>query len=109
MDRTQPQLSCVLAWAVNDGVAGFQVYKGLYRGVQEVAVKVVDSPDPKAQARFVLEIATLRQLRDPNVVMFLAASVQEGQTLLLMQYMQHGNLWNALHTDEESRFSWYRG
>ncbi|KAK9868509.1 hypothetical protein WJX84_010693 [Apatococcus fuscideae] len=49
------------------------VYKGKYRGVQDVAVKVVDSPDPKAQARFVIEIATLRALRDPHIVMFLAA------------------------------------
>ena len=84
-----------------------QVYKGKYRGVQDVAVKVVDSPDPKAQARFVIEIATLRALRDPHIVMFLAAGVQEGRTLLLMQFMEHGNLWDALRRDTGSSFGWH--
>ncbi|KAK9836788.1 hypothetical protein WJX74_008096 [Apatococcus lobatus] len=85
------------------------VYKGLYRGVREVAVKVVSSPDPVAQARFVLEIATLREMRDPNIVLFMGASVQAGSTLLLMQFMQHGNLWEALRRSNDGSFGWYQG
>lgn len=85
-----------------------QVYKGLYRGVREVAVKVVSSPDPVAQARFVLEIATLREMRDPNIILFMGASMQPGRTLLLMQFMQHGNLWEALRRDTAGTFGWYQ-
>ncbi len=77
--------------------------------MRDVAVKVVSSPDPMAQARFVLEIATLREMRDPNIILFMGASVQEGRTLLLMQYMQHGNLWEALRRDKSGRFGWYQG
>ena len=86
-----------------------QVYKGLYRGVREVAVKVVSSPDPVAQARFVQEIATLREMRDPNIILFMGASVQAGKTLLLMQFMQHGNLWEALRRNTDGSFGWYQG
>ena len=84
-----------------------QVYKGLL-GVQNVAIKVVNNPNPRHQKRFVQEIATLRACHDPHIVMFLGASIQEGQTLLVMQYMERGNLWEALANDTQDELRWHK-
>ena len=84
-----------------------QVYKGML-GFQNVAIKVVINPNPRHQKRFVHEIATLRACHDPHIVMFLGASIQEGQTLLVMQYMERGNLWEALANDTQDEFRWHR-
>ena len=91
--------------------AVLQVYKGQL-GYRPVAVKVVNSVNQESQRDFVREIALLRACHDPNIVMFLGASIQQGQTLLVMQYMANGNLWKALLDGaggfSPSDFSWYR-
>ena len=63
-----------------------QVYKGTL-GLRTVAIKVVHSTSEEEQARFVQEIARLRVLRDPNIVMFLGASLQASRTVLVMEYL----------------------
>ena len=52
-----------------------------------MAIKVVHSTSEEEQARFVQEIARLRVLRDPNIVMFLGASLQASRTVLVMEYL----------------------
>ena len=88
-----------------------QVYKGQL-GFRPVAVKVVTSMSKESQRGFVREIALLRACHDPNIVMFLGASIQQDRTLLVMQYMAHGNLWQALLGGVKgllpSDFRWYR-
>ncbi|KAK9822285.1 hypothetical protein WJX74_002973 [Apatococcus lobatus] len=83
------------------------VYLGMLDGVRKVAVKIVDSPTQRHQQRFVQEIATLRACYDSNIVSFLGASVQEGRTLLVMEYMEGGNLWDNLQQDSQNGFRWY--
>ncbi len=90
-----------------------QVYKGTL-GLRTVAIKVVNSTSEVEQARFVQEIARLRVLRDPNIVMFLGASLQAMHTVLVMEYLPNGNLWDALGRDIISnegnrQLQWYRG
>lgn len=74
--------------------------------VQDVAIKVVRGLDEITQERFLVEIATLRTFRHPNIIMFMGASIQQGKTLLMMQYMQHGDLHQALK-QQPGRFGWY--
>lgn len=66
----------------------------------------------ESQRDFVREVALLRACYDPNIVMFLGASIQKNQTLLVMQYMAHGNLWKALVEGVGGLapydFRWYR-
>ncbi|KAK9836553.1 hypothetical protein WJX74_003018 [Apatococcus lobatus] len=89
------------------------VYKGTL-GLRTVAIKVVHSTSEEEQARFVQEIARLRVLRDPNIVMFLGASLQASRTVLVMEYLPGGNLWDALGKDViehegDRQLQWYRG
>lgn len=90
-----------------------QVYKGTL-GLRTVAIKVVHSRSEEQQALFVQEIARLRVLRDPNIVMFLGASLQASRTVLVMEYLPGGNLWDALGKDViehegDRQLQWYRG
>ncbi|KAK9832254.1 hypothetical protein WJX74_004295 [Apatococcus lobatus] len=80
---------------------------GILDGVRKVAVKIVNSPTQRHRKRFVQEIATLRACYDSNIVSFLGASVQEGNTLLVMEYMVNGNLWDNLQHDSCNEFRWY--
>lgn len=66
-----------------------QVFKGTL-GVRTVAIKVIHNNSSREQERFVREIATLRALHDPNIVMFLGACMQRNKTLLVMEYLPNG-------------------
>ncbi len=88
-----------------------QVYKGRYFGVQDVAVKTVNHQndgviDADAQAHFISEIAILQKMKCPHIILYMGAGVQDGRTILLMEYMQHGTLWEALRRNPAS-FDWY--
>ena len=87
-----PTVPCAghAAIAIANHECGVQVYKGNLGGFCPVAIKVVDSKDSQQQKRFVHEIATLRACHSPNIIMFLGAIIQEGSTVLVMQYMPNG-------------------
>jgi serine/threonine protein kinase len=91
------------------GVGGFgKVYKGILHGVREVAVKVAVNKSPQQTARFLQEIAILRACHDPGIVRFLGATVQQSQTLLVMEYMPGGDLYNQIKNDSDGEFLWYQ-
>ncbi|KAK9842988.1 hypothetical protein WJX74_005356 [Apatococcus lobatus] len=92
---------------LGSGASG-RVYKGNLGGFCPVAVKVVDSQDSRQQKLFVQEVATLRACHSPHIIMFLGANMQEGSTVLVMQYMPNGNLWHAIANDQNREFGWYR-
>ena len=95
---------------VTNVVCRLQVYRGILRGMSAVAVKEVNSPNQHHQERFLREIALMRGCYDENIVAFRGAIVGESRTLLVMQYMENGNLYNLLATaqsDNDWSFRWY--
>ena len=82
------------------------MYLGVLYGVREVAIKVVNNPDKKQQARFVREIEMLKACHDPNIVQFLGAAIHKEQTLLVMTYMPGGDLHKQIAKDEAGIFRW---
>ena len=87
-----------------------QVYRGSLRGMSAVAVKEVNSPDRCHQERFLREIALMRGCYDENIVAFRGAIVGESCTLLVMQCMENGNLYDLLaraRANDDSTFRWY--
>jgi len=79
----QPNHACE-RWA--DGVAApaAQVYKAIKDGVTPVAVKVFPSNATDVQQEeFQREVVILKSCRDRNIVQFLGACVEAGQTFLV--------------------------
>ncbi len=50
----------------------------------------------------------MQACRHPNIISFLGASVQEEQTLLVMEAMPGGDLYHQLRNDTIGRYSWYQ-
>jgi serine/threonine protein kinase len=84
-----------------------KVYKGRLYDVSDVAVKVVTSQNVKEQRRFLREIATLKAIRDENIVSFLGANIQSNKTFLVMEYMHRGDLWNMI-SEDSTNYGWYK-
>lgn len=102
----------------------FQVYRALKSGVQVVAAKVFYERDlsssssssssyaaSRAAARsdvFKQEIAILKSCHDRNIVQFIGACLQPNCTLMVMEYLEGGDLYHAIANDSCGRFSWYK-
>lgn len=79
------------------GVGGFAiVYHGMYRGC-EVAVKKirVSRMSAKAIRDFHSEVALMRALRHPNIVIFMGLVMDP--VCLVTEYCHNGNLFDLLH------------
>ncbi|KAK9810072.1 hypothetical protein WJX72_004359 [[Myrmecia] bisecta] len=94
-------------WSLGSGAYGM-VYKATLFGVHTVAVKKLRDSTPREQDNFRKEVAILKGCRNVNIVMFLGACLQPGQTMLVTEFMPRGDLWQALGTDHLQQFSWYR-
>jgi serine/threonine protein kinase len=102
-------------WAV-------QVYRALKSGVQVVAAKVFQDRDPNSSGSllssskastarldiFKQEIAILKSCHDRNIVQFIGACLQPDCTIMVMEYLEGGDLYHAIANDSTGRFSWYR-
>ncbi|KAK9825948.1 hypothetical protein WJX74_000702 [Apatococcus lobatus] len=84
-----------------------KVYLGLLGGVRDVAVKVIPTSLPWQQRLATQQLAIAQACRDPSIVPFVGADVQEDRTILVMQHMASGNLQDALQSDAARRLSWY--
>lgn len=87
------------------GVFG-KVYKGMCRG-QVVAVKVPLNQDELTDAQlaeFRAEVAILRKIYHPNVVLFLGASTQPHRIMIVTQFMARGSLDALLKSDTPLSF-----
>ncbi|KAK9835179.1 hypothetical protein WJX81_003995 [Elliptochloris bilobata] len=95
-------------WLLGQGAFG-KVYRGLLDHVQPVAIKIIPAgiagATPRASVETIREITLLRQCRCPHVVQFMGACVMEnGDTVILMELMLGGTLFEAIATD---RVSWH--
>lgn len=93
-------------WELGSGSFG-TVYKAMRAGVQPVAVKVLRDPTEKQLSAFAREVSILQGLRDHNVVQFLGVCYSKGRVMLVTEFMQGGDLWNALATQKSGRLNWY--
>jgi serine/threonine protein kinase len=82
------------------------VFLGLLHGTTDVAIKLVSSPTPAQQKSFVKEIMILKACRHPNIISFLEASIQNDQTLLVMEVMPGGDLFTQMQNDVNGRYLW---
>jgi hypothetical protein len=81
------------------GAGGFgQVYQAVWKGT-DVAVKVVPAGDVqqgKAVCKtFKHEVRVMRELRHPNVVLFMAACTKPPRLCIVMELMELGSLYDV--------------
>ncbi|CAL8464770.1 g4305 [Coccomyxa elongata] len=72
------------------------VVKGTYR-LAPVAIKRLKDQSPEQQRAFLKEMSILRACRGSRyIIPFVGASLLPGNTILAMDFMDNGNLWDAL-------------
>jgi serine/threonine protein kinase len=54
------------------------------------------------------EVAILQDLRDANIVQFLGACLKVERPLLVTEFMQGGDLYDAINRDRNGVLLWYR-
>eukprot|EP00884_Botryococcus_braunii_P003547 jgi/Botrbrau1/13193/Bobra.0351s0006.1 len=91
-------------WLLGEGSYG-KVFKGLRDGVQDVAIKVFKG-EAKHAENFNKEIQLLRSCRSSHIVQFQGMAKVEEDVWLLMEFMEKGNLSDALAKDPNAR--WYQ-
>lgn len=95
-------------------------------GVQVVAAKVFSEADSSVSGSstgrsrstiashvvssdiFKQEIAILKSCHDRNIVQFVGACLQPDCTIMVMEYLESGDLYHAIANDSTGRFSWYK-
>lgn len=103
-----------------------QVYRAMKSDVQVVAAKVFSDTDSSSRTSsstgrgrsslancvtsdvFKQEIAILKSCHDRNIVQFVGACLQPDVTIMVMEYLEGGDLYHAIANDSTGRFSWYR-
>jgi len=85
---------------LGEGVYG-KVYKAKWLGT-EVAVKKmkIKSLPEKVLKEFKTEIAVLSDLRHPNLILFLGASIEPPNLCIVYEFMEKGNLYDYLRDHE---------
>ncbi|GAB4820305.1 hypothetical protein N2152v2_007351 [Parachlorella kessleri] len=99
-------------WQLGSGACG-TVYKGLHHGMQPVAVKVLpyDQADQQLTEELEKEVSLLRSCRDRHIVQLLGANLEGPAAMLVMEYMELGDLWRALplrNSAGDRIFAWQR-
>ncbi|KAL0046581.1 hypothetical protein WJX82_004436 [Trebouxia sp. C0006] len=93
-------------WLLGKGSSG-KVFKGLKNDVQPVAIKVLNQTDAHQLAEFAKEIQLLRKLSfDRNIVQFYGACLQEENTMMVLEYMEGGDLMDAIAADRKNLLRW---
>lgn len=53
------------------------------------------------------EAFILEDLKDANIVQFMGACFDEGNTMLVTEFMAGGNLFDAIGNDRSGKLGWY--
>ncbi|XP_050278343.1 L-type lectin-domain containing receptor kinase S.4-like [Quercus robur] len=90
------------------GSGGFgQVYLGkLPNSNVQVAVKKLSKGSEQGSPEFELEVSTLSSLRHRNVVQLLGYCKENGDLLIVYEYMKHGSLDKHLFKEDQTILSW---
>jgi hypothetical protein len=100
-------------WQLGVGAFG-TVYKGLFRGYINVAIKVLHRLDePRHSDSFAKEVQLMVELQHANIVQFMGACLNgpQGTAMLITELMELGDLWRALPARDgsgERLFGWYK-
>ncbi|KAK9804823.1 hypothetical protein WJX72_007321 [[Myrmecia] bisecta] len=83
-------------WVLGEGNFG-KVFRGLRGGMQDVAIKMLTHAGDVQIQQFRKEISILKKLSfDRNIVQFYGACLQAGKPILVLEYMEGGDLRQAL-------------
>jgi len=80
---------------VGDGFGG-QIYKACRGGVQEVAVKVVNSKDPSVHQACLLEAEMMKVLHDRSIIHLFGICKDKRRLYQVMEYMAGGSLADVI-------------
>ena len=80
-----------------------EVYRGIWRGT-EVAVKRLLDQDvsPELIAEFKGEVAIMKRLRHPNIVLFMGAVTKPPNLAIVTEFIPRGSLFKMLHRSPKS-------
>lgn len=83
---------------LGEGAHG-EVYKALWRGSLEVAVKRWKTIrwDEKTMQSFVREAQLLSEIRHPNVVLLIGISIEPPNIAIITEYLGNGSLFDTIH------------
>mmetsp|Transcript_19289 Transcript_19289/g.31568 ORF Transcript_19289/g.31568 Transcript_19289/m.31568 type:complete len:914 (-) Transcript_19289:355-3096(-) len=90
---------------IGEGAFG-EVYRASWLGA-EVAVKKLKSAaavgrSPQLLDEFRKEINVLKDLRHPNIVLFMAACISPADLCIVTEFMHNGSLFHLLHTPQKA-------
>lgn len=78
-----------------------EVWQGLFRG-KKVAIKMLKAVGRTQLQQFVHELNIMSQLKHPNIVLFIAACVEDKNRCMVMEYCEKGNLFDILQDSSQS-------
>ncbi|XP_047153148.1 leucine-rich repeat receptor protein kinase HPCA1-like [Vigna umbellata] len=95
---------------VNDiGSGGFgKVYKGTLPGGQRVAIKRAQKESMQGKLEFKAEIELLSRVHHKNLVSLLGFCFDQGEQMLVYEYLQNGSLKDALTGKSGIKLDWIR-
>lgn len=83
--------------AIGSGGYG-TVYEGMWKSTP-VAIKVLEFDTPVPRVMAIKEIDIMSRMRHPNIVLFMAASIQRERIHIVMEYLKLGSLCDLLHNE----------
>nr|XP_029118350.1 serine/threonine-protein kinase CTR1 isoform X1 [Elaeis guineensis]XP_029118351.1 serine/threonine-protein kinase CTR1 isoform X1 [Elaeis guineensis]XP_029118352.1 serine/threonine-protein kinase CTR1 isoform X1 [Elaeis guineensis] len=97
-DLMIPWRDLVLKEKIGAGSFGI-VHRADWNDSQDVAVKILMEQDnhPECLKEFLREVAIMRSLRHPNIVLLMGAVTQPPNLAIVTEYLSRGSLYRLLH------------
>ncbi|KAK9805505.1 hypothetical protein WJX72_001765 [[Myrmecia] bisecta] len=96
------------SWVLGEGSFGM-VFRAVRGGIHDVAVKILTHADAEQLQQFRKEISILKSLSfNRNIVQFYGACLQAGKPMLVLEYMEGGDLRQAMASARGAELRWCR-